>query len=77
MICVVLYPTFKITMGRKKRENTVVVSVRIPERIANILNNAAFDHCRNRNDQMWAILETWLIENGYIDEKDRKRKPIQ
>ena len=62
-------------MGRKKKENTVVIPVRLPKRIAEILNEAAFDHQRSRNDQMWSIIENWLIDNEYVKEKDRKRKP--
>ena len=51
-------------MGRKKREDTVVMSVRIPKRIAELLYHVAEENCRNRNDQVWAIVEDWLIEHG-------------
>ena len=60
-------------MGRKKREDTVVMSVRIPKRIAELLYHVAEKNCRNRNDQVWAIVEDWLIEHGYVSENDRKR----
>ena len=62
-------------MGRKKRENTQPITVRLPDRIVEALQNAAEKNFRTRNDQMWAILETWLIENDYVSEMDRKRKP--
>ena len=65
-----------MVMGRRKRENTAVISVRLPERIVSKLEEVAEKNFRTRNDQVWAILETWLIENGFIGEDDRKRKPL-
>ena len=62
-------------MGRTKKENTVVIPVRLPKSTAEVLKDAAHDHQRSRNDQMWSILENWLITEGYLIEADRKRKP--
>lgn len=60
-------------VGRKKRENTAVISVRLPKRILDALQEVAQNNFRTRNDQIWAILETWLIDHGFVKPTERRR----
>lgn len=62
-------------MGRKKREETTPVTIRLPKRLVKIIDEVAEENHRFRNGQIWSIIEEWLINNGYMEKDNRKRKP--
>jgi len=60
-------------MGRKKREDTRVHGVRLPVRLWETLRKISKKEYRSLNAQIWKVVEDWLVEHGYIKDKDRTR----
>ena len=76
--------TFKIyrcylynAMGRKKREPARIRSFKLPVRLYKLLTKASKDRNLTVNATVWRIIEDFLVEFGYMDEKDRKRDSLR
>jgi len=64
-------------MGRKKREPTRIRSFKLPVRLYKLLTKASKDRNLTVNATVWRIIEDFLVEFGYMDEKDRKRDSLR
>jgi hypothetical protein len=64
-------------MGRKKRESTRIRSFKLPVRLYDLLKKASEDRNLTVNATVWRLVEDFLIEFGYMDEKDRKRDSLR
>ena len=60
-------------MVRKKSDKYIVRSVRIPEKIWNLLKRISSSGYRSVNSQLIKILEDWLIEHEYIANEERSK----
>ena len=60
-------------MVRDKSEKYIVRSVRIPEKIWNLLKRISSSGYRSVNSQLIKILEDWLIEHEYIANEERSK----
>ena len=63
-------------MGRPKSEKTRTRSIRLPDRVWDLLAEASSKEYRNINEQMLKLAEDFLVEKGYMKDKDRKQ-PIR
>jgi hypothetical protein len=50
----------------KVESRSVTISVKIPERGAKAIEQAAKDNGRTRSSLVWAVTELWLKEQGYL-----------
>ena len=60
-------------MVRKKSEKYIVRSIRIPEKIWDLLKRISSSGYRPVNSQLIKVLEDWLVEHGYISNKERSK----
>ena len=60
-------------MVRNKSEKYIVRSIRIPEKIWNLLKRISSSGYRPVNSQLIKILEDWLIDHGYMNHEDRSK----
>ena len=62
-----------VDMGRKKREETRIRGIRLPERLWKLLGSGSKEEGRSVNAQIWKIVEDWLVDNNYMKVDERKR----
>ena len=62
-----------LDMGRKKREETRIRGIRLPERLWKLLETGSSKKDRTVNAQIWKIVEDWLVDSDYLKEDERKR----
>jgi len=62
-----------VDMGRKKREETRIRGIRLPERLWKLLGTGSKEEGLTVNAQIWKIFEDWLVDNQYLKEDERKR----
>ena len=60
-------------MGRNKREKTMVHGIRLPVRLWEKLRKISNKEYRSLNAMIWKVVEDWLVEHDYMDDKDRMR----
>ena len=56
---------------KKKSSNQVIKSIRLPERIWHYLKKNADKNYRSLNSQLLKIVEDWLIDHDFMENKDR------
>ncbi len=60
-------------MVKKCTEGQSIKSIRLPNKIWNLLKRTSARKYRTMNSQILMIIEDWLVEHSYIDESDRTR----
>jgi hypothetical protein len=60
-------------MVKKNSESQSIKSIRLPDKIWNLLKRTSARRYRTMNSQILMIIEDWLVEHGYIEEVDRTR----
>ena len=60
-------------MVRNKSEKYVVRSIRIPDKIWNLLKRISSSGYRPVNSQLIKVLEDWLIDHGYMKHEERSK----
>ena len=60
-------------MVRNKSEKYIVRSIRIPEKIWNLLKRISSSGYRPVNSQLIKVLEDWLIDHGYMNHEERSK----
>ena len=55
----------------KKSSKQVIKSIRLPEKIWYYLKKNSDKNYRSLNSQLLKIIEDWLVEHDFINEKDR------
>ena len=58
---------------KNKSLNQVIKSIRLPERIWLYLKKNADKNYRSLNSQQLKIIEDWLVEHDFMDNKDRTK----
>ena len=56
---------------KNKSSKQVIKSIRLPERIWHYLKRNADKNYRSLNSQLLKILEDWLIDHDFMENKDR------
>ena len=56
---------------KNKSSNQIIKSIRLPERIWHYLKKNADKNYRSLNSQLLKIIEDWLIDHDFIENKDR------
>jgi len=56
---------------KKKSSNQVIKSIRLPEKIWHYLKKNADKNYRSLNSQLLKIIEDWLVDHDFIENKDR------
>ena len=56
---------------KSKSSNQLIKSVRLPERIWHYLKKNADKNYRSLNSQLLKIVEDWLVEHDFMENKDR------
>ena len=56
---------------KKKSSNQVIKSIRLPEKIWLYLKKNADKNYRSLNSQLLKIIEDWLVDHDFIENKDR------
>ena len=56
---------------KSKSSNQVIKSIRLPEKIWHYLKKNADKNYRSLNSQLLKILEDWLIDHDFMENKDR------
>ena len=56
---------------KKKSSKQVIKSIRLPERIWYYLKKNADKNYRSLNSQLLKIVEDWLIDHDFMENKDR------
>lgn len=64
-------------MNRPLREKTRPRSVRLPDRLWKLLEEAAVEDDIYVNEMLWRLSEGFLIKRGFLDKHQRKRLPIK
>ena len=60
-------------MVKEKTDKYIVRSVRIPEKIWNLLRRISASGYRPVNSQLIKVLEDWLVDHGYMEDKERSK----
>jgi len=60
-------------MAKIPKTEMRVLSVRLPDRIWNIVRHLANKNYRSLNNQILKIFEDWLVEHGYMEETERTK----
>lgn len=60
-------------MAKIPKTEMRVLSVRLPDRIWNIVRHLANKNYRSLNNQILKIFEDWLLEHGYMEETERTK----
>ena len=63
--------------GRPKLEPTRIRSIKLPVRLYDLLTKASEDRNLTVNATVWRLIENFLVDFGYMDEKDRKRDSLR
>ena len=56
---------------KNKPSNQVIKSIRLPDRIWHYLRKNADKNYRSLNSQLLKIVEDWLVDHDFIENKDR------
>ena len=56
---------------KSKSSNQVIKSIRLPEKIWHYLKKNADKNYRSLNSQLLKIVEDWLVDHDFIDNKER------
>ena len=56
---------------KNKSSKQVIKSIRLPERIWHYLKRNADKNYRSLNSQLLKILEDWLVDHDFMENKDR------
>ena len=56
---------------KNKSSNQVIKSIRLPEKIWHYLKKNADKNYRSLNSQLLKILEDWLVDHDFMENKDR------
>ena len=56
---------------KNKSSKQVIKSIRLPERIWHYLKRNADKNYRSLNSQLLKIIEDWLVDHDFIENKDR------
>ena len=56
---------------KSKSKNQVIKSIRLPEKIWYYLKKNADKNYRSLNSQLLKIVEDWLVDHDFIDNKER------
>ena len=56
---------------KNKSSNQIIKSIRLPERIWHYLKKNADKNYRSLNSQLLKIIEDWLIDHDFMENKDR------
>lgn len=64
-------------VGRKKREPTRPLSIRLPNRMWGLIKQAADERDVTVNRLVWSLIEDFLVRHKYMKKADRKRLPIK
>ena len=56
---------------KNKSSKQVIKSIRLPEKIWHYLKKNADKNYRSLNSQLLKILEDWLVEHDFMENKDR------
>lgn len=64
------------SMGRKPREVTRNKSIRLPDRLWNLLESLSDDKGQSVNNTLWRLVEGYLVKSMRLRPKDRKRPPL-
>ena len=56
---------------KNKPSNQVIKSIRLPDRIWHYLKKNADKNYRSLNSQLLKIVEDWLVDHDFIENKDR------
>ena len=56
---------------KRKSSNQVIKSIRLPEKIWHYLKKNADKNYRSLNSQLLKIIEDWLVDHDFIDNKER------
>ncbi len=60
-------------MVKDKSDKYIVRSVRVPEKLWNLLKRISSSGYRPVNSQLIKVLEDWLVDHGYINNEERSR----
>ena len=60
-------------MGRPKLEPTRSRSIRLPEKLWKLLEKASAEEYRSTNATIQKLIEDFLVSEGRMDSKDRRR----
>ena len=60
-------------MAKIPKTEMRVLSVRLPDRIWNIVRHLANKNYRSLNNQILKIFEDWFVEHGYMEETERTK----
>lgn len=60
-------------MAKIPKTEMRVLSVRLPDRIWNIVRHLANKNYRSLNNQILKIFEDWLVEHGYMEETEHTK----
>lgn len=63
-------------MGRPKLEDTRNKSIRLPDRLWSLIEEASRDTGIKVNNIIWRLIEDFLVRHGYLKNEDRKREPL-
>ena len=58
-------------MVKEKSDKYIVRSIRIPEKIWSLLKRISSSGYRPVNSQLIKVLEDWLVEHDFMENKDR------
>lgn len=64
-------------MGRPKLEDARTRSIRLPDRLWDLLKQASGDMGLNPGSVVWSLVEDYLVRYGYLNKADRKRKSLR
>ena len=56
---------------KNKSSKQVIKSIRLPDRIWHYLKKNADKNYRSLNSQLLKIVEDWLVDHDFIENKDR------
>jgi len=56
---------------KNKSSKQVIKSIRLPDRIWHYLRKNADKNYRSLNSQLLKIVEDWLVDHDFIENKDR------
>tara|TARA_B100000686_G_scaffold295695_1_gene326773 strand:- start:616 stop:801 length:186 start_codon:yes stop_codon:yes gene_type:complete len=56
---------------KNKPSNQVIKSIRLPDRIWHYLKKNADKNYRSLNSQLLKIVEDWLVDHDFMENKDR------
>ena len=74
-----IMPDISVTftpMGRKPQEITRNKSIRLPDRLWNLLESLSDAKGQSVNNTLWRLVESYLVRNKRLRPKDRKRPPL-